>query len=61
MNENFYKYDFNRQCWVIRSLTYMCPDCKRTVEQPVIGIYQVNRDCLCQFPHHVNQMIQINI
>ena len=54
-----YKYDAQRKGWALRVITYICPDCGRTVNQPVLSVYQVNTICNCQYPHHVTQMVLV--
>lgn len=59
--KELYRFDERQQGYVLRTITYICPDCKRTVNQPVISTYQVNTICNCQYPHYVNQMVMLEL
>ena len=59
--KELYRFDQLANGYVIRTITYICPECRKTVNQPVLSTSVVNTICNCQYPNHVNQMVLVKL
>lgn len=57
--DEMYKEIPGAQAYRRRMIVYMCPECHRTVKEPRISPYSVNKICGCTYPVCVNEMVKV--